>query len=161
MHLYQVYLLVHTCEVKLNDQQGTNIEKMPQSFRESEEKDSLGAGEVGVNEGRPLDLSLGEHNLENEPRRSLDENKDEEMMDEEIGNTSSFEGDAVIGERSNQNGDDVSEKICPGVSWDVFRRRDVPKVAEYLRIHQKEFGVADSETYDFVSFRLIFTSTAF
>lgn len=159
MHVYQVYLLVHTCDVKLSGQQRTTIEKMPHSFKEFQEKDSQGDGKVGVDDSRLPDLSLGECSLENEHCKSLDENKDEEMTDQGIDNTSSVEGDAVIGSRSNENGEDAPEKTRPGVSWDVFRRQDVPKVTEYLRTHQKEFGVPDSETYDFVSFCLIFTSS--
>ncbi|PON59899.1 WRC domain containing protein [Parasponia andersonii] len=146
-----VYLLVHTCEVKLNGQRRTKVEKMPQSLKESEENDSRGEGKVGVDEGRSPDLSLGECSLENEPRASLDENKDEEMMDQGIDNTSNVNGDAVIDELSKQNGGDVSEKTHPGVSWEVFRRQDVSKVTEYLRLHQKEFGVPECETYDFVT----------
>ncbi|PON81684.1 WRC domain containing protein [Trema orientale] len=146
-----VFLLVHTCEVKLNGQRRTKIEKMPQSLKESEENNSRGEGKVGVDEGRSPDLSLGEHSLENETRASLDENKDEEMMDQGIDNTTNVNGDAVIDELSNRNGGDVSEKTRPGVSWDVFCRRDVSKVTEYLRLHQKEFGVPESETYDFVT----------
>ncbi|KAM6577824.1 hypothetical protein CsatB_029661 [Cannabis sativa] len=145
-----VYLLVNTCEVKLKGQPTTKIEKMPQAFEESEEKDTEGDGKVGGDEGRSPDLSLGEHSLEIENHANLDENRDVEMMDQGIDNTCSV-GDAVIGEHSNQNGGDVSEKTRPGVFWDVFRREDVPKVSEYLRMHQEEFGLVDCESYDFVT----------
>ncbi|XP_062084782.1 E3 ubiquitin-protein ligase JMJ24 [Humulus lupulus] len=145
-----VYVLVNTCEVKLNGQQTAKIEKMSRAFEESEEKDPKGDGKVGAGEGRSPDSSLGEHRLEIENHANLDENRDVEMMDQGVDDTS-VEGDAVIGEHSNQNGGDGSQKTRPGVSWDVFRREDVSKVSEYLKIHQEEFGLIDCETYDFVT----------
>ncbi|KAK7277944.1 hypothetical protein RJT34_22964 [Clitoria ternatea] len=52
-----------------------------------------------------------------------------------------------------QNGD-VSEKPHSGVLWDVFRRQDVLKVAEYLKIHSKEFGKSDDIVNEFVAWPL-------
>lgn len=145
----QVYLLVHTCEVKLKGWQRTKIEKIKKSFEESKVKER--DPEIGL-DGRSPDISLSEHNMENEYEARFDEDKDEMMVDQGIGNTSIVEGDTVNSEQSNRDGEDISEKTVPGVLWDVFRYQDVPKLIDYLRIHWKEFGEPNSEANGFVSF---------
>ncbi|EXB37164.1 Lysine-specific demethylase 3B [Morus notabilis] len=140
-----VYLLVHTCEAKLNGQQRIKTDNMHNN-KVTKEKDLQGNPSVGLDEGR-----FGSHSLDYEYGTSLDENKDERMMDQEIDNSSSIEGDALSCELSNRDGGDVSVKTHPGVLWDVFRRRDVPQLIEYLRRHQTEFSEPNSAKNDFVT----------
>lgn len=138
---------MHTCEARLYGRQ--RIEE----YEESEEKGSEEDRKTG-REVRTPDLSLGEHSLE-EYGGSLEENKDEKMMDQGIDDSSNVLRNAIHSEHSNQDGADVSEKTRTGACWDVFRRQDVPKVREYLRIHQTEFGdEPNSERYDLVSFHI-------
>ena len=142
---------MHTCEAKLYGQQ--RIEK----FEESEERDSQEDRKVGRDEVRTPDLSLGELSLEKECGASLEENKDEKMIDQRIDDNSNVLRNAICSEHSNQDDANVSEKTRPGAVWDVFRRQDVPKVIEYLRIHLTEYGdEPNSERYDLVSL-LIFS----
>lgn len=157
MYVYQVYLLVHTCEAKVSGQQRIKNEKM-QNIKESKERDSQGDQNVGLDEGRSSDTSLGDHSLENGDGASLEENRSERMMDQRLDNTTGVEGDAISCEWSNRDGGDDSKKTRPGVFWDVFRRQDVPQVIEYLRIHHTEFVDPNSEKHDLVIFILIFTN---
>lgn len=148
-----MYLLVHTCEVKLKGWQGTNIEKMKISLEEFRVKEM---DQETCLDGRSPDMLCSNHVMENEYEARFDEDKDERMVDQDIGNTSAVEGDTVNSEQSNGDGEDFSEKTVPGVLWDIFRHQDVPKLIDYLRIHWKEFGEPYSETNDFVSFSQIF-----
>lgn len=146
----QVYLLMHTHEVKRKGWQRSKIEKIQKSFQESEVKESPRDPEI--DHGKLPDNSLCDHNMENEYGTRFDEDKDERMVDQGTENTSNVEGDTVNSEWSNRDGEDISEKTFPGVLWDVFRQQDVLKLTEYLRIHCKEFGESNSDRNDFVSF---------
>ncbi|KAI7736263.1 hypothetical protein M8C21_022713 [Ambrosia artemisiifolia] len=41
-------------------------------------------------------------------------------------------------------------KSQPGAIWDIFRREDVPKLIEYMRLHRNEFGIPDDIIIDSV-----------
>ncbi|MFS7933119.1 putative transcription factor interactor and regulator C2H2 family [Helianthus anomalus] len=41
-------------------------------------------------------------------------------------------------------------KSQPGAIWDIFRREDVPKLVEYMRLHWNEFGFPDDIIIDSV-----------
>lgn len=40
------------------------------------------------------------------------------------------------------------ETSRPGAIWDIYRREDVPKLIEYMRLHWNEFGVSDHNIMD-------------
>lgn len=40
---------------------------------------------------------------------------------------------------SDNNSGDIQRKVSAGAIWDVFRRQDVPKLNEFLRVHWDEF----------------------
>lgn len=131
--LDMVYLLVHTCEVKLKGWQKAKIEKIQRSFRESYPQESLGYLETNLNEGKATSRdSLGGFVSHSGTTSNFDVNKNE--------STSSFEERIVNSVYLNRNVEDCYEMNHAGAVWDVFRRQDVPKLIQYLRNHRKEFG---------------------
>ncbi|GFZ02979.1 JmjC domain protein JMJ24 [Actinidia rufa] len=105
-----VYLLVHTCEVKLKGGQRENIEKIQKTFDEAEAKE-------------PPDTNMNKR------------------MDREVIETSTtLEENTVNCEDLSRVSGEIFQNTHPGAVWDVFRRQDVPKLMEYLRVHWKDFG---------------------
>ncbi|KAK3015538.1 hypothetical protein RJ639_006669, partial [Escallonia herrerae] len=83
-----VYLLVHTCQVKLKSLQRAMTERAQEAFKESVLNNlsrypqiSL---DVGLDKGGPPKLSSSEQDRQIESKASLDSTKDERMEDEEI-----------------------------------------------------------------------------
>ncbi|KAG6702181.1 hypothetical protein I3843_07G019700 [Carya illinoinensis] len=152
-----VYLLVHTCDVKLKGWQRGQTEKSQKSSEASEANDSLQDPQVGLDNRSP-DVSFDGQYLQNTCGTKLDAHENESVVDGSI-ETNDVEENNVC-EQSNIDGGEVSEKTHPGVLWDVFRRQDVPKMTEYLRIHWKEFGKTDIVSNEFVK-RLLYDETLF
>ncbi|XP_024187510.1 lysine-specific demethylase JMJ25 isoform X2 [Rosa chinensis] len=153
-----VYLLVHACEVKQKGRQKTKTENMQKPFEESEVKESHEDLEMGTGDSTFPDLSI-DQNEENPYEARLDTDKVDSAADHGI-ETTPVEGNTISCEQSEKEGDDISQKTHPGVFWDVFRRKDVPKLTEYLRIHGEEFGKLKSETNNFVT-RPLYDETLF
>ncbi|KAI3890234.1 hypothetical protein MKX03_035170 [Papaver bracteatum] len=65
----------------------------------------------------------------------LTTSKDEIMEDQVVSGIEATSG----GERKEDAEYVASENAPVGAIWDVFRRQDVPKLIEYLRVHGKEF----------------------
>ncbi|KAM4108297.1 hypothetical protein ACJW30_03G036900 [Castanea mollissima] len=154
-----VYLLVHTCNVNLQGQQSVKIEKIQKSFEDSEMKESLEDPQADLDEEGSPDILLGSQSVQNECGAKVDENENESMVDQGI-ETADVKENNVNCETSNREGEDVPERSDPGVLWDVFRRQDVPKVTDYLRIHWKEFGKPDGVSNDLVK-RHLYEETVF
>lgn len=141
-----MYLLVHTSEVELKDWQRTKIEMMQKAYKESEAKEShmdLQKSSRGSSPDSSLCTKNSGLDLES------DQNNSTTVRGIEI--YSSAEGNMVNSEIPFRQNGDVSEKKHPGVLWDVFRRQDVPKVTEYLKMHSKDFGKSDDIGNEFVS----------
>ncbi|XP_004495719.1 E3 ubiquitin-protein ligase JMJ24 isoform X2 [Cicer arietinum] len=133
-----VYLLVHTSEVKLKDWQRTEVEMMQKTYKESEAKESHGDPQI-CSKGSSLDSSL----CTKINGLDLESDQKDFTMDQGFEIYSGADGNMVNCDLPlRQNGDD-SEKTHPGVLWDVFRRKDVSKVTEYLKMHWKEFEKSD------------------
>lgn len=154
-----VYLLVHTCNVNLQGRQSVKIEKIHKSFEDSEMKESLEDPQADLDEEGSPDILLGSQSVQNECGAEVDENENESMVDQGI-ETADVKENNVNCETSNREGEDVPERSDPGVLWDVFRRQDVPKVTDYLRIHWKEFGKPDEVSNDLVK-RHLYEETVF
>ena len=142
----QVYLLVHTCEVKLKGWQRTEIEKMQKAYKKSEDP------QIRTGGSSPDSLLCMESNGMN-----LDSNEQKPITDQESEIYSSAEGNTVNCELLIEQDRDTSEISHPGVLWDVFRRQDVPQLIEYLKMHWKEFGKPDDIVNEFVSLNLYLT----
>ncbi|KAE9459013.1 hypothetical protein C3L33_09089, partial [Rhododendron williamsianum] len=131
-----VYLLVHTCEVKLKGWQRAKIEKTEKAFEDVGAKESPGNPQIGLDKARSPVLSLGVRDRENEYEAKLDASDD----DEGIKTTKTLVEKTIDCEDLNQASGDIFEKTHLGAVWDVFRRQDVPKLIEYLKAHWKDFG---------------------
>lgn len=70
----------------------------------------------------------------------LDTDEKKSIMNQGLEIYSSTEGNMVNSEIPTRENEDISEKAHTGVHWDVFRQQDVPKLTEYLKMHQKELG---------------------
>lgn len=145
-----MYLLVHTSEAKLKDWQRTKIEMIQKAYKESDVKESPGDPQI-CSRGSSPDSSVDTKNN----GLDLDSNQNESIMNQGFEYYSSAEGNMVGCELPLKQNGDMSENTHPGVLWDVFRRQDVPKVTEYLKMHWKDFGKPDDMVNEFLS--LVFT----
>ncbi|XAR52615.1 hypothetical protein NMG60_11020769 [Bertholletia excelsa] len=139
-----VYLLVHTCEVKLKGWQRKNIEKIQRSLEENEAKESLESPQNCLDEAASPKLSCGVQNEQTENGAKLDANADERMEEQGIETTPTLAEKNLHCEDLNRTGGDIFENNSRGACWDVFHREDVPKLIEYLRVHWKDFGKTES-----------------
>ncbi|KAL3522218.1 hypothetical protein ACH5RR_015052 [Cinchona calisaya] len=138
-----VFLLVHLCDVKLKVHERTKIEKVQETFAESEGRESPGNPQMSLNGGSPKLLTSG-HNRMDEHHANLDPANDETIMDQGTGAASTSKEKKFSCEDLNGASDNNSENSQSGALWDVFRRQDIPKLIEYLRVHKKEFEMPDS-----------------
>ena len=140
---------MHACEVKLKGGQRENIEKIQKSFDEAEAKEPPGGPQISLEAGSPK-LSLRVQDRLNGCEES-DTNMNKRMDREVIETSTTLEENTGNREDLNKASGEIFQNTHPGAVWDVFRRRDVPKLIEYLRVHWKDFGKTESLVNECVS----------
>nr|XP_043620660.1 lysine-specific demethylase JMJ25 [Erigeron canadensis]XP_043620661.1 lysine-specific demethylase JMJ25 [Erigeron canadensis] len=137
-----VYLLVHTCEVKPTSQ--TSAPKI------SDEPETTSETIAPKSSDEPM-LSkspITEHKTENDMEVDIDTVEDD-ITEGPVISTINNEK-ALKCEDLNGVCEETFTKSNPGAIWDIFRREDVPKLNEYMRLHCNEFGVPDDILNDCV-----------
>lgn len=137
---------MHTSEVKFQGWQRAKMEKIQRSFTESDAKESFGdahmvEAEMSLDERKSPDLSPNEHSKQN--GFSLELNLEDEIMEDQMCNgkesTSGEESKDGTCQLEKESEVVLPEKAHAGALWDVFRRQDVPKLNEYVKVHWNEF----------------------
>lgn len=131
-----VYLLVHTHSVKPKEAQGIDIECTENTTVKSVANELHSDEELCSGDGRSADLLVHGHASQDEQEAMgeaetegtvLSQKKESNCADEQTDN-------------SKMSDRDIFKNSYSAVVWDVYRRKDVPKLTEYLRLHWEEFG---------------------
>ncbi|KAK9673111.1 hypothetical protein RND81_12G147100 [Saponaria officinalis] len=121
-----VYILAHSCEVKIKGSQSENVEKVQKTNGESDLQPSSEVPCRDLNEVVPLADMGDRHQV---CRANLDINISQPMDDTECR--------SIDLERENMEREVISSSTRPGAVWDVFRREDISKLTDYLKAHWK------------------------
>lgn len=148
-----VYILMHTCEVKIKGWQRAKIEKIQKTFKEPDLNDVRGDVRVSCTEaGRIPERGLNGHEKPNNYVLGKSDNEDD-FMNAQVCNAAEVRsGNEREGELKSSVTDtaDMVEKAPVGAVWDVFRRQDVPKLSEYLIVNWKELRKPSSPSSESV-----------
>lgn len=132
---------MHSYEVKLKGWQQASIGKIQNAYEEHEEQGLSEDQCKDFNDKNPYGFPIDECDRRDVYRAKVDINTDEPK---EEPNSIDLEGKNIEREV-------VSSESRAGAIWDVFRREDIPKLAEYLRSCSNEFLKSDAVLDDHVS----------
>ncbi|XP_068658747.1 E3 ubiquitin-protein ligase JMJ24-like [Aristolochia californica] len=151
-----VCLLMHTSGIKSQGWSQARF-KSQETLRETNEPESINeqellegghtgdSGQTVEEKGKSLDVASNEYYKEVECGLELNAKKDD-IMEGEMCNITAITSDEMqeidISHKENDNDAIDSKKNHAGALWDIFRRQDIPKLNEYLRIHWGDFEVA-------------------
>ncbi|PHU26209.1 Ethylene-responsive transcription factor 4 [Capsicum chinense] len=146
----KVFLLVHISEVKPKGWQKTKIEKTQKTFVEFDHKGFPGDDALNVSSERDFSKFSPGGDRGNGQDADMDSNSNEIMVDHESRITSHIGVDNFSDEDLNGSSLNSSGSSHYRAFWDVFRRKDVPMLIEYLRFNWKKHGDSDHLTDDSV-----------
>jgi len=133
--------------MKLKGRQQANVEEIHKAYGESEVGGLSEHPCRGFNDKSSLGFPFAGCDRRDVYCAKLDINLDEQIDEPEF---------RTIGLECQNTERDISSSDSPaGATWDVFRREDIPKLAEYLRVHWIEFGKSDVVLNDHVSTLLL------
>ncbi|KAM3362277.1 hypothetical protein P3S68_017131 [Capsicum galapagoense] len=146
----KVFLLVHISEVKPKGWQKTKIEKTQKTFVESDHKGFPGDDALNVSSERDFSKFSPGGDRGNGQDADMDSNSNEIMVDHESRITSHIGVDNFSDEDLNGSSLNSYGSSHYRAFWDVFRRKDVPILMEYLRFNWQKHGDSDHLTDDSV-----------
>lgn len=126
--------------MKVKGWQRTNTDKVQKACEETQVQDFSGYSCRDLNEGPPNFPSDGD-DKKDVTRGKLDINLDEQIDDAGC--------QTIDLEREHVERGVISCDRKPGAVWDVFRREDIPKLTEYVRVHREEFEKSNMVSNDF------------
>lgn len=148
--VFQVNVMVHATDVAVPSEQVTQVRKLMEKkwseYQEANTKNLNNKGRATVCEGESGEScnSVVVHELSGRTAVNINRNR-ESGSDSEASNLCSENNETVVRTFGNiQDAVDESASVSCSAEWDVFRRKDIPKLLEYLKMHSNELSLPSS-----------------